>query len=81
MTTDGRTLIRQLKIRSRLERQSGLGIRDQTYPSIFEDTAFIRLLKGVDIRTNAPELRFTELDQADPAGRYRLRVYGDVVVL
>lgn len=54
-----------------MERESALGIRETDYPSLFEDVDFLRFVKGLEIRSNAPELRVTELDQTDPAGRYR----------
>lgn len=74
----GEALIRELLPRQAIRRESALGVHDNQYPSIFEDVDFIRLMKDLDIRGNAPELRRTEIDQTDPAGRFRDRVSADI---
>lgn len=67
----GRELLRELRPRETIERESALGIRELPYPSIFEDLGFISFSKLLDIRHTIPELRFTQLDQTDPNGRGR----------
>lgn len=46
-------------------------------PGVDDDTTAIWEIQGSAIA----ELRITELDQADPAGRYRLRVEGDQLLI
>ena len=48
-------------------------------PSVIEIGGSVQVLKDLDIRGTLPELYLTETDQADPAGRYRLQVTGDVL--
>ena len=72
---DGRQLVRELSPRSAgsdYALASALGVKEGAYPSIFEDTDFITFLKGLRIRHTTPEIRLEEVDQVDPAGRFRL---------
>ena len=39
-------------------------------------TSYLVLSKNLDLQHTAPQLRFTETDQVDPAGRYRLYANG-----
>ena len=77
---DGRQLVRELSPRSAgsdYALASALGVKEGAYPSIVEDTDFITFLKGLRIRHTTPELRLEEVDQVDPAGRFRILVSDD----
>ena len=81
---DGRQLVRDLSPRSAgsdYALASALGVKEGAYPSIFEDTDFITFLKGLRIRHTTPELRLEEVDQVDPAGRFRQGASGDIFYL
>ena len=76
-TVSGREELRALTPRGEPTKRTALGIESHGHPSLFEQTDRIRVIKLLELFGTTPELRWTENDQTDPAGRYRTIVTGD----
>ena len=75
---DGRTLLRTLTRGFNSAATPFLEQSDTLLPSIREYADRITMSKRLELIHSTPELRFTETDQTDPAGRYRFDLGGDV---
>ena len=74
---DGRQLLRELTPRGETAKVSLLDLPITGLPSIAELSEKITFSKLLEIIGPTAELRLTENDQTDPAGRYRQRVTAD----
>ena len=77
----GRQYLQTLTPRSVTQAPSILGVSDRDLPSVTELLDRITFAKPIEIYSATPELRFTESDQTDPAGRYRQGVTGDILYM